>query len=52
MIRVNRTDGELIKDIEEWNKQRKAIFTNVDKQSIRYLGIYDLLDELIRRIKD
>ena len=49
-MNIKRTDEKLIEDIEELNKQ-PFIFKN-EKSKIYYIGIYEVLDELIRRIKE
>lgn len=50
-MKINRTDERLFKPVEEWNKQEKNMYINFDKQTLEYIGIYSLLDELINRIK-
>lgn len=49
-MEIKRTDEKLIKDIEKWNEQ-KIQYINFDKQTIEYIGIYSLLDELLDKIK-
>lgn len=48
---MERTDKDFIKSLEELNKQA-PIFNNVKSTQITYIGIYELLDEIIKRLKE
>lgn len=49
---IKRSDEKIIKDIEEWNKQERNLFINFDKQTFEYVGIYKLLDELLKKVQE
>lgn len=46
---IKRTDDNLIKDIEILNKQAKML--EPQESRIIYTGIYEILDEIVKRIK-
>lgn len=47
---IKRTDEKLIKDIEMLNEQ--ATMFKPSESKIVYTGIYEVLDEIIKRIKE